>query len=374
MNNKPISILIPDGETNLALKVLRCLGQVRNLSVKILSSEKWNPIRLSRHHSGFFTHNLKEFNRKRLELILDLARQLKVDIILPVDQDTIRLTSEYREEVESVAALPPASTPAAIDIALDKWRLAELLKKEKIPFPDSILFQSEKPDEHDLTKMKYPVLTKPLEGAGGTGIAFFDNPSELSIYLKDKAPSKRLMIQSFIRGYDVDCSVLCKNGEIKAYTIQKGILPGRKRFEPPSSIEFVQHKQVYDNTEKLMRALNWSGVACMDLRYDEDKKEPKILEVNPRYWASVIGSMVAGINFPYLACQLSMSLDFPRPEYKLVRYTKPESALKLLIKQYLKGGTPVGSIKDTGLPYTLTDMGPEFIKYTAKFLERFSEN
>jgi hypothetical protein len=121
-----------------------------------------------------------------------------------------------------------------------------------------------------------------------------------------------------------------------------------------------------------MRALNWSGVANIDLRYDEDKKEVKILEINPRYWASVIGSLVAGINFPNLACQLSMGLDFPRPEYQLVRYTKPEAAFKLLLKEYFKGNISIGTIKNTGLLYTMTDPGPEFIKYYGRFLERFS--
>jgi predicted ATP-grasp superfamily ATP-dependent carboligase len=370
--NKKISVLIPDGENDLALKVLRCLSIVPNIQVSVLSREKWNPIRLSRHHSGFFSHTVDQFDRKRLDVILDLAKQLEVDIILPVEQSAIRLISEYREEVEAIAALPPIASPDVMDIASDKWLLTDILKKENIPYPQSILFQSELPDEHDFTQIPYPVLTKPLNGAGGTGILFFDNSSELSAYLKSKDCPEKLVIQSFIRGYDLGCSVLCQNGEIKAYTIQKGVIPGVKRFEPPSSIEFIQQEQVYKNIEKLMRALNWSGVANIDLRYDEDKKEVKILEINPRYWASVIGSLVAGINFPNLACQLSMGLDFPRPEYQLVRYTKPEAAFKLLLKEYFKGNISIGTIKNTGLLYTMTDPGPEFIKYYGRFLERFS--
>jgi predicted ATP-grasp superfamily ATP-dependent carboligase len=368
------SILIPDGEGLLPLKVLRCLGQVPNTKISILSREKWNPIRLSKHHSGFFDHTIDEFDRKRLDVILKLAKQLKVDIILPIDQPTIRLISAYREEVQFVAALPPVAPPDTIDLAADKWHLAEVLKKESIPFPDTVLFQSKIPDEDTLRQLVFPVLAKPLEGAGGTGIKFFDNSSELITYLNSEKCPKRLIIQTFIHGYDVDCSVLCQNGEIKAYTIQKGILAGDKRFEPPSRIEFVRHEQVYNNTEKLMRALNFSGVAHIDFRYDEHSREPKVLEVNPRYWGSVIGSLVAGINFPHLACQLALKLDFPRPEYQLVHYTKPEVAFKLLLKNYFGGDKTIRKLKETGLPYTFADMGPEFIKYFAWFLARFSRN
>ncbi len=374
MNDKPLTILIPDGETDLALKVLRCLSLVPNLQVKILCREKWNPIRLSRHHSGFHTHTVDAFDRERLDVILDLAKKLKVDIILPVDQASIRLIAAHLEEVKSVAALPPIASADVIDIAADKWLLTNVLERENIPYPKSVLYRSEKPNEHDFTQFTYPVLTKPLDAAGGTGIIFFDNPAELRRYLETEDHPKKLVIQSYIRGYDLGCSVLCQNGEIKAYTMQKGIKPGAKRFEPPSSIIFIKENEIYQNIEKLMRALNWSGVANIDLRYDEDKLEAKILEINPRYWASVIGSLVAGINFPYLACQLSVSQDFPKPEYKLIRYTKPEAAAKLLLKKYFRGDTTVRSIKDTGLPYTLTDIGPELIKYYSRFLEKFSRN
>lgn len=369
-----ISILIPDGEGLLPLKVLRCLGQVPNTKVSILSREKWNPIRFSKHHSGFFSHVIDEFDRNRLNVILNLAKQLKVDIILPIDQPTIRLISMYREEVQSVASLPPLAPPDTIDIASDKWRLTEILTKARIPFPKTILFQGEAVDEHKLTQLSFPVLTKPLDSAGGTGIKFFDNLSSLIAYLNHETHPKKLVIQSFVRGYDLICNVLCQDGEIKAHTIQRGIRPGAKRFEPPSSYEFIRQEQVYNNTEKLMRALKFSGIACIDLRYDEVKNETAVLEVNPRYWGSVVASLAAGINFPYLACQLGMNLDFPKPAYELVRYTKPEVAFKLLLKKYLNGDKTIRTLKETGLPYTFADLGPEFIKYFTEFLERFSRN
>ncbi|MFN8413449.1 MAG: ATP-grasp domain-containing protein [Anaerolineales bacterium] len=376
MKNKTISILIPDAENDLSLKVLRCLAQVSSLNLKIsvLSRDKWSPIRLSKHHSGFFTHTIDGYDEKRLNTILDLAKKLKVDIILPIDLPTIRLLAAHQEEVKAIAALPPIASPEYIDIAADKWLLTDILKKEEIPYPTSLLFRSEQPEEHNFEELTYPVLTKPLDSAGGTGIIFFNNFADLSAYLKNDDHPSRLVIQSFIRGYDLGCSVLCQNGEIKAFTMQKGIIPGNKRFEPPSSIVFIQDEKIHENIEKLMRALNWSGVANIDLRYDEDKQEGKILEINPRYWGSVVGSMVAGINFPELACKLSLNIDFPKPEYQLVNYTKPESAVKLLLKKYFKGDNTVQSIKNTGLPYTLSDLGPEFIKYTAKIFERFTDN
>jgi len=374
MHKPSISVLIPDGEGLLPLKVLRCLGQAPNTKITILSREKWNPIRLSKHHSGFFNHTIDEFDRKRLDVIINLAKKIKADLILPIDQPTIRLISENCEEIQSTASLPPLPSPGTLDIASDKWRLTEVLRKENIPFPDTVVFEGGSSGEVDFNDLSFPVLTKLLDGSGGTGILYFDDPSYLKAYLYSENHPQKLIIQSFIRGYDLICNVLCLDGEIKACTIQRGIRPGAKRFEPPSSYEFIQQDQAYQSVEKLMRSLKFSGIACVDFRFDEDTKEPKVLEINPRYWGSVVASLAAGINFPYLACQLGMKLDFPKPEYQLIRYTKPEAAFKLLIKGYLSGDRTIRVLNETGLPYTFEDLGPEFIKYFAAFLARISRN
>ena len=69
----------------------------------------------------------------------------------------------------------------------------------------------------------------------------------------------------------------------------------------------------------LMQALKWSSIVNIDFIYDENDKQAKILEVNPRYWQSLLGSLFAGVNFPYLAYLASLHIDFPRPELSIIR-------------------------------------------------------
>ena len=106
MSTKKIKILMADGESNFSLKTLRCLGLVPNLETMVLSSQKWNPIRFSRHHAGFYYHNATGFDEKRLDVIIEYAKKLKPDIIFPVEHNTIRLLSAHREELAPFAALP----------------------------------------------------------------------------------------------------------------------------------------------------------------------------------------------------------------------------------------------------------------------------
>ena len=355
MKKEKLRVLIPDGEgDNFALSVLRCLGQVPDIRVSVLSQERWPSLRFSRYQSDFFLHNVDSFDRQRLDVILQVARQVKADIILPVNQPAIRLISKYCDEVHPIAALPPLPKPELMDIVSDKWLLAEYLEKENIPHPSTILYQTDKFREQDLVSLTYPILVKPLDRDGGEGIMYFAESSELSNYLKNTDRPEKLILQSYVHGYDIDCSILCQNGEILAYTIQKALLPGKKRFEPAASIEFLYHEQVYDVVQRLMRILNWSGVAHIDLRYDERDKIPKIIEMNPRYWGSLIGSLVAGINFPYLACLASKKINYPKPEYQYVNFSRLAISLK---------DSNMRKFNYSGMPFLLRDPLPELHKH-----------
>jgi predicted ATP-grasp superfamily ATP-dependent carboligase len=370
VNDRP-TVLIPDGESPFALKVLRCLAEVPGLKVSALSGDPGAPIRFSRHLSRFVTHTADKSDEARLDAMLQALKKLKADVVFPVDQATIRLVAAYRDEFESVAALPPIVTPDVFDIASDKWLLTDFLRKGNIPYPATILFRPVefKSGDH-FEGLSYPVLVKPRDSSGGRGIVFFTNKVELTQFLRNQENSADFIIQEFIPGYDLGCSVLCRNGEILAYTIQRGIVPAKKRFHTPAGIEFIHQEQVIDSVEKLMRVLNWSGVANIDFRYDETDKQVKILEINPRYWQSLLGSLVAGVNFPYLAYLASLRIDFPRPEYRFVPFTYSGALFGILLKKYLAGEQKISDIRNSSLIFTMRDPVPELFRYTSKMFEK----
>lgn len=364
------SILIPDGDGGLAIKVLRCLGQVPDLKISVFSNKPWVPLRFSRYCANFYSADTHEYDRKRLDAILAAARDSQAGMILPADQPTIRLLSSHRQEVEALVSLPPIPTPDMMDIVADKWPFSEVLRSENIPYPKTVLLQDEYLQGGELAEFEYPALAKPRVGAGGTGIEFFNTEAEVRNFLKDSNNQGKYILQEFIRGYDIGCSVLCKDGDVLAYTIQKGVIPGRKRFEPPAGIDFIHQEMVLENVQKLMRALNWSGVANIDIRYDEKENLPKILEMNPRYWASLLGSLAAGINFPYLAYQSGMNIEFPRPDYQTIRFVYTEQVYGLLVKKYLAGDRKISSVRNTSVRYTLKDPIPELYQYSSEALEK----
>jgi predicted ATP-grasp superfamily ATP-dependent carboligase len=61
-----------------------------------------------------------------------------------------------------------------------------------------------------------------------------------------------------------------------------------------------------NGAESLISELGWSGVANIDMRFDARHHMPLVLELNGRYWLSLLGSLNAGVNFPLLACEICL--------------------------------------------------------------------
>jgi len=352
-----LSVLIPDGESEFALFVARCLAQVPNLQLHVQSSEPWVPLRFSRHRRTYSFQQWGDDSYQRLDAISRAITRTGADVILPVDEPATQFVSAHRQAIAELAAVPPIPDPDIFETVTNKWLLVDFLKENHIPGPPSILYTADENFEQGLRELQFPVLVKPTRGRGGEGIQFFDGPARLLDFLRDvsKGSSLHYIVQSFVHGYDVDCSVLCKDGKILAYTIQKGFILDAETFTAPAGIDFMQDEQVFDVVSRLVSAAKWSGVAHMDLRYDNLDGRVKLLETNARYWGSLIGSLVMGVNFPYLACLAALNVSFPIPDYRLGRYIAPGSAIKQRLRTFLGRSEVDFTFEETGLRYALAD-------------------
>jgi hypothetical protein len=166
------------------------------------------------------------------------------------------------------------------------------------------------------------------------------------------------LVQSYIHGHDIDCSVLCQDGSLLAYTIQYGLVANAIRFRAPPAIQFVHDDRVLQVVESLVSRLKWSGVAHIDLRYDSDRERLYLLEINGRYWGSLFGSLCAGVNFPYLACLTAMNEKFPLPDFQDGYFSSIGAHLRHTWKSPLK----LAQLHRTPLRFGLADPLPELVR------------
>jgi len=332
IRNGSFSVLIPDGESHYATSIVRCLAEEKEVKTIVLSRDRNAPIRFSRYTSKFIYNLFGESKEERLAAIIDAIKKTNTDILLPVDVETIRLVSENKEKLSNLIAIAPNPELNSFDIADDKWLLSLWLKENNIPHPNTLLFKSTSSLEEALSALSFPIIIKPRNGSGGKGIHIIKNAEELQSWYNEFDHSEDQIIQSYIKGYDIDCSVICSEGRILAHTIQKG-LKYTVDYPWPYGIEFLENDEIFHIVKEVVDKFNWSGVVHIDLRYDEVERQAKLIEMNPRFWASVTASIFAGVNFPYLSCLSGLKVELPeiKTRKNLVLRTGP--ALKMTLKR-----------------------------------------
>ncbi|WP_282162940.1 ATP-grasp domain-containing protein [Ulvibacterium marinum] len=356
-------ILIPDAEWEILTdQVKNCFSIQANTELYLMSNNRYIPNRFSRFIRHFSYYPKTDRISNWIEYINIEVEKHGIDFIMPIYEDGIRALISNRKLVKKTDSLMLMPSQVSFDTANNKVLLAEHLLQHEISGPEMFKINSNK--NFKSANMKFPMMAKPIEGSeGGNGIFVFKKESEIETHLKGGLQGQKFLFQKYIEGYDIDCSVLCKNGEIKAFTIQKGNLYSNNPCSPAIGLEFLFERELFKTVKKLMRTLNWSGVAHIDLRYDKSDHLFKVIEVNTRFWSSLEASLIAGVNFPYLYCLLVIGQDFDLPEYNNVKTLN----LKGLVKQVRNNGlflTKIGFIwNNTSIRYAISDPLPVLVRF-----------
>lgn len=350
-------VLIPDGNSTWALTVMNCLSQNSDYKFFVLSDKKRTATKFSRYTS-YYKYYKRTSDKEWLEIISREVVDQNISIIIPIAEDEIRFFINNSHLLPNSVKVIPLPKINSFETAINKYKLSCFLNEHNLPHPKCKFFSSFESYSIEDFELQFPVLVKPLDEKGGFGIVKFEDQKELDQYINKHSDFSELFIQEFIEGYDIDCSVLCLNGEILTHTIQKGNLLGQDSFAPQLCFEFLNNDELLSVVKQLMKALNWSGVAHIDLRYDENTNDYKIIEINARFWGSVEGSRFAGINFPDLAIQLTINNAIENTQYNEIEYMRLKGVLKsikrkpsfLFKKNYLLNNSETTSFLKDPIP------------------------
>lgn len=360
MKNK--KILIIGYDPNICLGVFFCLKD-EEYSIYLLTKKKNNPAKHSRYLTGYFEYNVNDSNDEIINQIINITKENHINLIMPVDENESRLVSEYRETLLEYAACTWLPDVNQFDIGVNKRRLAKHLLQNNIPCPSFVTVSNNDELFEKANMFGYPVLVKPSRGYSGLYIKKINNRDQLVNFVKnEKREETEFILQPYINGADIDCSVLCKDGDIICYTIQQPFARTKDNFKPNESIAFIDNAIVFDISSKMMKLLNWNGVAHIDLRKDNSDNAIKVLEINGRFWASVVAShLKAGINFPLALVKFSLGEQYmivPQKDSKQLSF-KDYMTLKFFSKEKV-------SINDTKYGFYKTDPLARFYQMMEK--------
>lgn len=369
MKTKQPSILIPDQcDTPLAYYVIRCLKQANSeFKINVIVSSDQVPdgnawqifYKYSRYVDNLIFAKNKISSQEYLNEVIQSIENAGIDIVFPASEGGFKFVSKYRNELSKFCRIVALPSHENLYTGYDKWSLY-LSLKDTVPVPKTVLLT----EIEQFSQSNYPLLLKPIDGAGGKNIQKLDTWSkEIQTILNN--PNEVYIVQEYIDGYDIDCNVLCQNGQVVAYTIQQplGVEEG---FSPRiDKLKFVHDSNVYDIVSKTMNVLQWSGVAHLDLRYNCKTGQLNLIEINPRFWQSLMASLSVGVNFPYLLYLLSSDISFGSVSYQEKYYAK----VGRFVKDALNGSLEY-SLSDTNVKYLFSDPNSVFQFMIHRFLNK----
>lgn len=228
-------------------------------------------------------------------------------VLMPIDRNT-RIISKFRHlfEPDIIVAAPSSES---IDLVFPKDHLIELAKSTGSPIPQTHVYDT--PDEirSKRVEVEFPLLLKLSNSHGGIGVELIENDAQLAKMLdkfekKFDFSNRTLLVQKAVPGDDYCLTGLFKDGTFQAHMAYRNLrtLPGAgfgvKR-------ETVEDEHLVKAATELMRHTNWNGVAELDYRWNGDSDtEPKLIEINPRFWGGLFQSIESGIDYPWLVYNL----------------------------------------------------------------------
>ncbi len=300
-----LRVLVLDAQMRNSLAVIRSLGKS---GLKVDAAEE------TRFATGFFSKycedkyvyphpskNTEEF----INYMLDLVKKNNYKMIFPITDNTVLPIVLHKDEF-SEHTIVPFPDYATLMKAMNKENTIRMAIDNNIPIPKTYFIKNI--EDLRLDELEYPLILKPVRSSGSRGVVLCNSKEEL--INKYKYTTKKygtLLIQEYIpQGGEIGVYTLfSKESKPVALTVQRRIRSYPVSGGPSTLRETIRDDELVSLSFKLLKAMNWYGLAMVEFRIDSRDGRPKLMEINPRFWGSLQLSILAGTDFPHLLYRLA---------------------------------------------------------------------
>lgn len=288
-----MNILVTDSNIRSAVYLIRKYGEMGN-SVYAGDRDKFSIGFFSKYTEGRIIYpDPYESEEKFVNFLLKKAKQYKINVIFPIRTETCLALSKNKKKFEKIGIKIPITDFTKISLFANKKNAYKLLEKIKISQP-RIYKSLESVKDKD-----FPILVKPELSSGGRGIKIFLEKKGLSVFLKkiNKNFLDNLLVQEYVNGVnEYEWFALYDFSSKKIFSGQAKKIRGYPNKTGPYSLrETMFNKKIEEIGTKIAEHVKWQGPIHIDFIEDKRNKDLKLLEINPRPWASLITSEFAGV-------------------------------------------------------------------------------
>jgi predicted ATP-grasp superfamily ATP-dependent carboligase len=283
-------ILHAKGTNPLGLAVARSLGK-KNIDFAVITENNPSITASSKYcHERIISDS--DF--------LGYAGLSELDIVFPVMNDDVILG--LAKNASKLRCTLGFSDYTVLEKVIHKNQMVRHAIEQGISCPETIFINQKTDFENLKIPANFPVVLKPDLGYGGRGISIVRDTPAFHAAGKNQLMNRGSFIIQEKISYDYKCTVgvLCnRESELKRICILKEVRNHPVGTGPACCVESIYRQDIVDICKKLMKSLNFYGIADIDFLIDRDGK-PWFMEINPRFWGSCQGAIAAGVDFPFL--------------------------------------------------------------------------
>jgi carbamoyl-phosphate synthase large subunit len=178
----------------------------------------------------------------------------------------------------------------ALDLAEDRGRFSELLKKLKSPYPEFGVVESAEQALELSKKLGYPLLVRPSYVLGGQKMKIVINDEDLEHHVVDilnELPNNQILLDHFLGGaIEAEADAICDGENVYIIGVMQHIEPAgihsgdSYAVLPPYNLGDLVMAQIEDITNKIAVALQTVGLMNIQFAIKDDKVY--VIEANPR--------------------------------------------------------------------------------------------
>ncbi len=243
-------------------------------------------------------------------VLLEYIKSHHYDQLIPASDTALAFVADRYGELSQLlhVTCPP---PDIVHHVLNKSQTLQFAQACDVPIPKATTISSLKELAERGPSLGFPVIAKPC-GKGHQVTGTFKTRRFETIeglqeaFTTDPNFGIRNLIQAYFPGEGIGIEVLMRGDQPLALFQHRRL----KELPRTGGVSVLAVAEAVDPllggyAVRLLRAMEWEGVAMVEFRVDRPHGQVALMEVNGRYWGSLGLSILAGVDFPWYEWQLA---------------------------------------------------------------------
>jgi len=304
--NNMIPVIVLSAHT-MALGVVRALGRM-GVPLAVVHYDE----RDMAHRSRFVDERIaaphpEAAETQFLEILMAARKRWAGAVLMPVSDETLMLVAKHKEALSRhfIVACPDYATVRNV---VDKQWTYPLAEAAGVAVPRTLIPRSAAELREFSRMVDFPCLIKPSQShlfyaRFGVKMYLAQGPEQLlDYYLQAADAGLEVMVQEFIPGADAEVmnyNAYAVDGKVCLEFTADHVRNAPPCFGSPRLVVSRRRAELLETGRRLLEALNYSGYACTEFKYDRRDGRYKLMEVNGRHNLSTLLAVRCDINFPW---------------------------------------------------------------------------